>query len=72
MRLAVGEETVSLVLDTPMDLSYVKHELGASEEGDPLQCRLVKMQDSPVGWALEVTRMLEASPAEPPQEAKKP
>jgi len=72
MRLAAGEKTVSLVLDTPMDISYVKHELGVSEVGDPLQCKLVQLQDSPVGWALEISRMPEEAPEKPAKKAKKP
>jgi len=56
MKLGLGSSTLSIILETPMDVSFAKHELGAVEIGDKVCCEMIQTEHEGIS-ALVITKM---------------
>ena len=63
MKLGLGSNTLSIILETPMDVSFAKHELGAVEVGDKVNCQLIGTEHEGI-TALVITKVPVADTAE--------
>ena len=73
MKLGIGDDSISLLVETPMDRSFIKHEMGAENPGDLLYAELTLVDGGGGREVLAINIKRAPAPEEPapPKKSKK-